>query len=299
MGYLYLLLSNLAGAGKGYCGKKLSGHIKGTKDAVLSNTLRMLLCIVIGYALILFTGATAEMKLDRGTLLITVLAGVSISFTVIFWLLAVKKSAYIILDVFAVLSALVPTISSAIMYGERIRLNQIVGFLILLAATIILCSYNNSIKTKLSISTFLTLLGFGVANGLSDFSQKMFNYTSVSKNGYVYNFYTYLFSTLTLLILYVILSFTVKDDKDGSTKKALGKISLYVSVMSVCLFLNSFFKVMAAKTVDAAILYPCVQGIALLFSIGMSAVFFKEKLTLKCAIGTAMIFAGLLIINCL
>ena len=92
---------------------------------------------------------------------------------------------------------------------------------------------------------------------------------------------------------------TVKDDKDGSTKKALGKISLYVSIMSVCLFLNSFFKVMAAKTVDAAILYPCVQGIALLFSIGMSAVFFKEKLTLKCAIGTAMIFAGLLIINCL
>lgn len=298
MGYLYLLLSNLAGAGKGYCGKKLSGHIKGTKDAVLSNTLRMLLCIVIGFGLIFFTSGVGSLKVDATTLWITVLAGVSISFTVIFWLLAVKQSAYIILDVFAVLSVLVPTISSLIMYGEKIKINQIIGFVILLTATVILCSYNNSIKTKLSVGTFLTLLFFAVSNGLSDFSQKMFVHHSADDNVYVYNFYTYLFSTLTLLTLYVILSFTSKEKEGADTKKAIGKISIYVSIMSVCLFLNSYFKTMAALTVDAAILYPCVQGIALILSVAMAVVFFKEKLTLKCIIGTAMTFAGLLIINC-
>lgn len=298
MGYIYLLLSNLAGAGKGYCGKKLSGHIKGTKDAVLSNTLRMILCIVIGFGIILFTSGVGALKVDTGTVLITILAGVSISFTVIFWLLAVKQSAYIILDVFAVLSVLVPTISSLILYDEKIKINQIIGFIILLTATVILCSYNNSIKTKLSIGTLLTLLGFGVANGLCDFSQKMFVYHNAEKNVYVYNFYTYLFSSITLLILFVILSFTSKEKNDGENKKALGKISLYVSIMSVCLFLNSFFKTMAAITVPSAILYPCVQGIALILSVAMAVVFFKEKLTLKCIVGTTMIFAGLLIINC-
>ena len=144
-----MLLSNVAGAAKGFCGKKLSGHVKGTKDAVLSNTLRMLLCIIIGFGLILFTTGVGALKVDSGTILINVLAGVSISFTVIFWLLAVKQSAYIILDVFAVLSVLVPTISSLIMYGEKIKINQIIGFIILLTATVILCSYNNSIKTKM------------------------------------------------------------------------------------------------------------------------------------------------------
>ena len=107
MGYLYLILANIAGATKGFCGKKLSGHVKGTKDAVLSNTLRMMLCVVIGFFLILFTTGLGAVKIGLTTVLITLLSGVSISFTVIFWLLAVKQSAYIILDVFAMLGLLI------------------------------------------------------------------------------------------------------------------------------------------------------------------------------------------------
>ena len=69
--------------------------------------------------------------------------------------------------------------------------------------------------------------------------------------------------------------------------------------MSVCLFLNSYFKTMAAGILPSAILYPLSQGASLILSSFMSMLFFKEKLTAKCITGIALSFAGLLIINLL
>lgn len=300
MGYVYLLLSNLAGACKGFCGKKVSSFVKGTKDAVLSNIIRMVLCMVIGFGMLAFTTGISSLKIGATTLWITVLSGVSTSFFVVLWLISVKKSAYVMLDVFLMLGILVPTVSTFFLYGEKIRPNQIVGFGILLLATVIMCSYNNSIKTKMSVTSFVILILCGVANGITDLSQKLFVHEVTDVNVSVFNFYTYLFSAATLLIIYVILSLTGKENADGEGKeRALGKMSAYITVMAACLFLNSYFKTMAAITVPSAVLYPCTQGIALVLSTLMSAVFFKERLTLKCILGVIITFIGLLVINVL
>ena len=69
--------------------------------------------------------------------------------------------------------------------------------------------------------------------------------------------------------------------------------------MSVCLFMNSFFKTKAATYLTSAQLYPLNQGCGLMLSSVMAALFFKEKLTAKCVIGLITAFAGLLIINLL
>lgn len=306
MGYIYLLLSNLAGACKGFCGKKVSSFVKGTRDAVLSNIIRMLLCMVIGFGLLAFTVGLSSVKISLEILLITVLSGVSTSFFVVLWLISVKKSAYVMLDVFLMLGILVPTVSTFLLFDEKIRINQIIGFGILLIATVIMCSYNNSIKTKLSVGSFAILVLCGVANGITDLSQKLFIYKSSGISVSVFNFYTYLFSAITLLIIYAFLTLKAKREEKTDTNEttaitqtnALGKISVYITVMSVCLFLNSYFKTMAAITVPSAVLYPCTQGIALVLSTLMSVIFFKEKLTVKCALGVVITFIGLLVINC-
>ena len=69
--------------------------------------------------------------------------------------------------------------------------------------------------------------------------------------------------------------------------------------MALCLFANSYFKTLAARHLNAVLLYPLNQGCALILSAIMSTVLFKEKLTLKAAIGMISAFAGLLIINIL
>ena len=55
MGYLFILIALFAGTAKGYCGKKTSGYTNSFRDATLANIIRMMLCIVIGFTLILVT----------------------------------------------------------------------------------------------------------------------------------------------------------------------------------------------------------------------------------------------------
>lgn len=65
MGYVFLAISLLCGATKGYCGKRTSGHTERITDAVYANLLRMLLCIVIGFFVVLFSGKQPHSALTQ------------------------------------------------------------------------------------------------------------------------------------------------------------------------------------------------------------------------------------------
>ena len=80
---------------------------------------------------------------------------------------------------------------------------------------------------------------------------------------------------------------------------AVAQVIPLVAVMAICLFLNSYFKTLAAERLDSAILYPLNQGLALMLSMLMASVFFGEKITVRCVIGLCSAFVGLLIINLL
>ena len=293
MGYGFLLLALLAGATKGYCGKRTSGYVNEYKDAMLANSIRMIFCILIGLGMVLFSGGAGLLKIDGTTLWITLLSGVGNSAFVVLWLIAVKKGAYMMLDIFCTIGILIPLIGCAVLFGEAIMPHHIVGMLILLAAVFIMCSYNNSIKSKITLSSLVLLLLCGAANGLSDFSQKLFVNLAADTPISIYNFYTYLFSAVILFACFFFFS------KDSDEKTNIKKIFPYILVMSVCLFLYSYFKTLAAKYLSSAELYPLAQGGALVVSSIMSAVFFHEKITLKCVVGIVLTFAALIVINVL
>lgn len=93
MGYLFLTISLLAGVVKGYCGKKTSGYVSGYKDAMMANTIRMLLCILIGAVMIAGGGNLVQLKPTPQIIAISALSGVSTSIFVVCWLISVKKGA--------------------------------------------------------------------------------------------------------------------------------------------------------------------------------------------------------------
>lgn len=298
MGYLFLAISLLAGATKGYCGKMTSGHVRGYKDAMLANTIRMVLCIVIGIILILANGSLSCINPTPSVLAISALSGITTSIFVVCWMISVQKGAYMMLDVFLMLGVLVPLLAGNIFFNEQIRLTQWVGIAILFVAVYIMCSYNNSIKGRMSISSLILLIICGVANGLTDFSQKLFVKTAGNVPIAIFNFYTYIFSAITLLGFYFV--FKAKEPK-SETKESptFRKIMGYIVIMSICLFASSYFKTMAAGYLDSAILYPLNQGAALILSSMMSALLFHERLTVKCIIGLVISFVGLIVLNVL
>lgn len=300
MGYFFLMISVLAGAAKGYCGKKTSNYVNSGRSMIFANIIRMILCSVIGVVLI-FAGENMKyITWDIKILAISALSGITTSLFVIFWLISVKKSAYMMLDVFLMIGVVVTLILSSIFFKEQVTVTQWIGIAVLFAAVLIMYSYNNTIKAKMSLSSFLLLISCGVSNGLSDFSQKLFVKQANGVPIMIFNCYTYIFSAVTLIIVYFII--TKKDNAKGNqqnTLKCFRKIFGYISVMSVCLFLSSYFKTSAAGLLDAAQIYPLSQGCALMLSSLMTALFFGEKITLRGAAGIILAFIALIIINVL
>lgn len=295
MGYLFLFIALIAGVTKGYCGKKTSGFVSKYKDAMLANSLRMFLCVAIGLGMIIVNGGVSGLKINSTTLLITLLSGVANSAFVVLWLIAVKNGAYMMLDVFCMLGILIPMGGCALMFDEVITAKHAVGIIILLTAVCVMCSYNNSIKSKMTFSSLILLFLCGISNGISDFSQKLFVKLSDDIPIATFNFYTYMFSWIILsCCYYVFWSFS-----DKKTKTDIKPISVYILIMSVCLFLYSYFKTVAARYLPASQLYPLAQGGSLILSSIMSAVFFRERINIKCVVGIAMSFVALIIINVL
>ena len=298
MGYLYLVISLFAGTTKGYCGKRVSGYTNGYMDAIFANLIRMVLCVVISIVLLFSSGAVFDIVPDYRVLAISALSGISTAVFVICWLLSVKKGAYMMLDVFLMLGVVVPLFLSNIIFGEKVKFTQWIGYGVLVIAALIMCSYNNSVKSKMSMYSIILLLVCGLSNGVTDFSQKLFIKYAGGSGIAVFNLYTYIFAAVVLGVIALAESFAARK-KPGSESSGFkfNKIFGYILVMSLCLFFNSYFKTKAADTLDAAQLYPLNQGCSLVLSTVMAAALFKERITAKGVVGILLSFAGLIIIN--
>ena len=299
MGYLFLIIALFAGVTKGFCGKKTSFAITTTSDSMVMNVLRMGVCILIGFFFIVFSGELGSLKLESALLFPALLSGVASAAFVVSWLLSVRTGAYMMVEVFLLLGTIVPIVLCRVFFAEAVSVWQIAGIVLLLISVFIMCTYNMDVKGKIKPLAFLLLLLCGLASGIADFSQKLFVKAATDKSVLAFNFYTYVFAALCLLCIYLV--FRIAERKrNGEARSPLAVVKpiwIYVLVMAICLFANSFFKTQAAQYLNAASLYPLNQGCAVVLSLLMSAIIFKEKINAKCIVGICISFVALLMIN--
>ena len=301
MGYLFLGVALAAGVSKGYCGKRTSGAIVSNSDSMLMNLLRMVICIIIGAILTLAQDGVGALLPDSSLLMIAVLSGIGSAAFVVSWLLSVRTGAYMMVEVFLLLGVIVPITLCRVFFKEQIGIWQVVGIVVLVIAVYIMTTYNATLKGALKPSAFMLLILCGLSNGIADFSQKLFVKTSPDGSVAAFNFYTYVFAALALLLAYAV--FRRVDKKAGAEIRnplaVIKPIWHFVVIMAVCLFANSFFKTLAAGYIDAIALYPLNQGCSVVLSLLMSAILFEEKITAKCIIGICLSFVALIMINLL
>jgi drug/metabolite transporter (DMT)-like permease len=301
MGYIFLALALASGITKGYCGKRTSSFIVTNSDSMIMNLLRMIICIFIVFLLILVQNELPTLAPDSKLLMVAALSGIASAAFVVSWLLSVRTGAYMMVEVFLLIGVMVPIVLCKLFFNEKIGYWQILGFVILTVAVYIMTAYNSSVKGKMSVGAFVLLMICGISNGLADFSQKLFVKTSPDGSVAAFNFYTYVFASLSLVAAYVV--FRAIDKKNGAEIrdpiKVIKPIRYYVPIMAVCLFAHSFFKTLAAGYIDSVQLYPLAQGCSVVLALLMSAIFFKEKITFKCVVGICLSFVALLMINLL
>lgn len=298
MGYLFLALSLFCGAAKAYTSKKMSNTTENFGDAMAVSIVRMLFCTVIGAMLTAIGGNVKFFAVNSEIITVAALSGISTSLFIVTWLLAVKTNPYMRVEVFLMLSVAIPMFCGKIFYNENVRLNQIIGFAILVIATLIMSSAEKNKKGNL-ILNFGILAVCGIANGVTEFTQKMFVYSNKSDIPLsLFNFYTYVFSAAFLFIVYVIYQ---RKNKIPAlhTKKLLSGNIIYVIIVAVGYFASVYFLTKAATLIDSAELYPLNRGASLIIASLMSSMLLKEKLSVKSVAGIVISFVGLLIINML
>ena len=297
MGYLFLVLAIIAGLIKAYCGKRSSSAVNCTSDTVAVTTVRMTLCCIIGAFLMIFSGAD-PFSASKGTVILAMLSGVSsASFTVI-WLLSVKNTLYMMVEVFVAGGILIPLVFSSIIYQEVISPADIIGILLLLIGVYFISNNRAGKRERISVGGILLLLLCMISSGSVDLLQKIFVKELPGENTLVFNFYLYVFASIALILVNIFLY----SKKMGSVKDSalvIKQIWLYILVMAISLFLNSYFKTAAAAYLDAVVMYPLSQGTAMLLSTVMSVVIFKEALSKKGVLGIILTLIAIVTINIL
>ena len=298
-GYLFLSLALGGNLLKAFCGKKTSGFMKTITDAFSFSTIRLGLSALFAIFFMipdLLDNGLSTMSLDLNLLPTYLLSAVANVGMVIIWLIVVRSGVLVLLDVSSLCGCLIPMILSRIFYSETIRYNHIIGFALLFAAALLIASYNNSIKAKLSLKSIFLLLGFAVSNGFIDFSQKLFRKQTLDAvPSSVFNFYSLLFAFFILFIVSFVMKTSQK--KEAEKLKINPKALIHISLMAVGLCIVTLFKTLAAGYLPSALVFPFFQGTVIISNAILGAACFKEKISVKSVAGLTLMALGLVIMN--
>lgn len=318
MVYLLVFIALFCLTLKGYCGKKTSTYVKDTGDSFLFNLARMIFCVLIGLAVVFIEGAKDGLSAQPRMLAICLLSGASNAAFLVGWLLAIQKNAMVIVDVALTIGSIIPAILCAILFGDPISWQKMIGFSLIILATIILSGYNKSMKKGAGILGALLLIIAAVGDGLTGFGQQLYKQYYTNGGSFfvgtpyansVYQFYTFLFAAIILLILYSAYGIytcrkgllTKGEGFFGHVWSSLKKPLPHIFIMAVCLFAASYFQTLATSkySMPPQILYPIIKG-GCLITVNLTAtLFFGEKPSKRSIIGSLTALGGIIAMNVL
>ncbi len=266
-------------------------------------SIRVLLCVLIGALLFLFTGNTAQV--DFIVLFISFLNGAANAIFLLSWLFAVRSGAYLFVDMCLTAGGiLVPCFGDAIFFGGTITLTQHIGIFIMMVAILVMCGYNTAITNKkMSLSNVLLLLSVALSNGLMGFCEKYFAHhtqtTNIDCSTSFFGLLTFAFAAIILIISLPLVSKKANRTVKQSFKAfPFKQLWVYIILIAAFLYFNTYFGTLTNAYINNTVLiYPLKFGSNLLLSAIMAAIFFKEKINLRSVIGMILITASILFIN--
>lgn len=297
-GLLFLLIAVAANGFKGYCGKLTGKTVANESDAVYVYAVRMLITAAISLAAAGATGAFGSISSVRGeTLFMALVCGACLAIDVVFWLLCVRGEAYLLVSVAGNVSLVVTLILCRLFYGDEIGIVRWIGVALLVVAGYLMMGYNESLNGKLKVRDKVNLAVMILSGGAYEFlSGKVYAAVGSGDGNAAYQFWTYLFAFAFLAAMVLVLVVFYKPFRFFETAVKMKNAYLPVALLSVLMFVTSFFKAEASVRLPSTALYPLNVGGGLLFSVGV-AWFLHEKPDKRCAVGMLLVFASLILIN--
>ncbi len=291
LGYLFIFISVAFNITKGFGTKMVSESVKTLRDNLDISLYRNALCCVFSFITAILVGGVG-FSFNVTEFIISAIAGITMAIFISSWLFTIKSDSFMLVSACASSSFIVPAIIGIFFLGEKITLNKIIAFVIIVFALFFLLKYNTKLNGKISLKSLILLAVVLLSQGINQAMQKIYTYNFPDKDVSHYTFYASVFTVLAILIM---MPFS-KRDKSAEKATALlyPKVFFYATVMALALFGNTYFQTLASRSVDALILYPLSSVLSLGGASAMSAILFGEKMNRDSIIGVILVFVALL-----
>ena len=191
------------------------------------------------------------------------------------------------------LSTMIPAVSGALFWNETISVSQIVGMVLLILCLILSVETGGEQKKKSARWLLFCLISF-LSNGMIGVMQKIHQTSPYA--GELNGFLTVAFA---VMFLYSVIAFGVgclrrrtpaqkpaeKPAEAPAKKPRWLSTAVIFLIGGACLALNHKLNLYLSGVVDAAILFPVLNGGGLLQTTLIAVIFFRERPSLKRWVG--------------
>ena len=194
----------------------------------------------------------------------------------------VKQNGVVLPAIFMKLGLLVPMVASVCFFGEVPNVTQIIGFVIAVAAIILINFEKEQTVVKFRAGLILLLLTGGTADVMS----KVFEELGSAALSNQFLFYTFLVAFLLCVGLTI-----QKKEKVGKNE------IIYGMVIGIPNFFSAKFLLKALESVAAVIAYPTYSVATILTVTVAGVVLFKERLGKRQWLAVGIILVALVLLN--
>ena len=194
----------------------------------------------------------------------------------------VIKNGVVLSAIFMKLGLLVPMVVSICFFHEVPGLTQILGFILAVAAIILINFEKGKTAVRFRVGLILVLLAGGGADAMSKVYEELGDLTLSNQ----YLFYTFLVAALLCVPLCIY-----KKDRPGRNE------ILYGMLVGLPNFFSAKFLLRALEFLPAVIVYPCFSVTTILFITLAGVLFFREKLGRRQQVAIVIILAAVALLN--
>lgn len=245
-----------------------------------------------GFALItmLLSGNLSGFNLQA--LLIAACSGMFLALDSLCGIKALRGGTIVLSSIFGTAGLIVPCVLGVFFFDDKLSLIQIICIAAVILSGILLISSSKKLTGKFTKGTLLCLLGKFFGNGMTMFCQKLFGYLQPDGN-------VSFFSLLTFLIPAVILALTLPLSArvDKKREPFPKKLLLYMSFLAFAVFVIQQLVTMLTPVMHTAVLFTVVNGGATVIAAIVGAILYKEKITVKSAVGVIIGIGALIVIK--
>ncbi|MBO5356899.1 MAG: EamA family transporter [Clostridia bacterium] len=183
----------------------------------------------------------------------------------------------------------IPTLSGAIFWSEKITIFGALGILTVIPVLIISGLNKNQNNTSASKSYIIPLFFAMLCSGGLGIVQKIHQKSEVANQRNVLILIAFLFAFTVSLIFFL----TMKKGANQITRKNFVFCMLVGSFFSCCNMLNTYL----SGVLDSAVFFPLINIGSILSSLILGLIVYKEKITKKDAIVLVLGFLAIVLVN--